>query len=423
MVTYGTHEPKRTAPALRLSLDSAVASIPSSHKWTIANVFHSGNGQALADALKAGNCLSAIDRSFKDMRSTSGFLLEGSTGEQGRIYRTNAVPGARTDQDSYCGELGGIMGVLQVVKCIAQVHQVHSGKLRLGLDGKGALEQVGRAEPVRPSDRSFDLLAEIRSTCVSLPVQVEFFWIEGHQTERHGREDYAGYLNRLCKAYWNETMNFPEPENTRVSNTTRGYGYEDTWPGQLDPEDVYNFAYGRATSIPYWQDGRHLMPTTGWIQVDWQVLGAAFRLWPRGKRQWLSKQHMARFFATGRVMLRRWDHDRCPRCEANNENSDHILRCSAPSARQQWVESLDSLAVKLEEYRTHPDISRFIMAKLRAWPHTDRLSFSGLGIDKIVLAAGSYQDQIGWSNLLLGRLTGFWRDAHDEWIVQMSTKW
>jgi hypothetical protein len=152
------------------------------------------------------------------MRSTSGFLLEGPRGEAGRIYGTNAVSGARTDQDAYRGVLGGIMGMLQVVKCVAQVHHVHSGKLRVGLDGKGALEQAGFSAPVRPPHRSFDLLAEIRSICVSLPVQVAFFWIEGHQTERHGREDYAGYLNRLCnnlaKDYWNETMTSPEPENT-----------------------------------------------------------------------------------------------------------------------------------------------------------------------------------------------------------------
>jgi hypothetical protein len=82
-----------------------------------------------------------------------------------------------------------------------------------------------------------------------------FFWIEGHQTERHGREDYVGYLNRLCdnlaKAYWNETSSLPEPENTRVNFTTWGFGYEGTWPGQLDPEEVYNVAYRRAVSIPY----------------------------------------------------------------------------------------------------------------------------------------------------------------------------
>jgi hypothetical protein len=320
------------------------------------------------------------------------------------------------------------MGVLQVIKCIVQVHHVTRGKIRLGLDGKGALDQAGLSEPVRPSDRSFDLLTEIRSICVRLPVQVECFWIEGHQMERHGHEDYAGYLNRLCdnlaKAYWNETISSPEPENTRINFTTWGFGYEATWPGQFDPEEVYNFAHGRAVSVPYWQDGRHPMTATGWIQVDWHVLGPAFRLWPRGKRQWLSN-HMAKFSATGRVMFRRkeWEHDRCPRCDAENEDSNHIFRCPAPSAHQQWKESLDSLEVKLEDLWTHPDISRIIMAKLRAWPHSDGLSFRGLGLDKTVLAAGAYQDQIGWTNFLLGRLTGFWRDAQDEWIVQTSTKW
>jgi hypothetical protein len=185
---------------------------------------------------------------------------------------------------------------------------VQTGKLRLGLDGLGAMEQSRKQEPGRPSDRSFDLLAEIRALCVRLSVQVEFFWIEAHQTERHGREDYFGYLNRLCdnlaKAYWNETRNFPAPEEARVNFTTWGFGYEGAWPGQLDLKDLYNATYGRAKTITYGQEGRHPMPAGGWIQVNWIVLGQAFRLWPRGKRQWLVSKHMARFSATGRVILR-----------------------------------------------------------------------------------------------------------------------
>jgi pyrroloquinoline quinone (PQQ) biosynthesis protein C len=66
------------------------------------------------------------------------------------------------------------------------------------------------------------------------------------------------------------------------------------------------------------------------------------------------------------VMMRHkeWDHDRYPRCEGTNEDSDHILRCPARSARRQWLESLESFASKLEEYRTHPDIWRVLMVKL-----------------------------------------------------------
>jgi hypothetical protein len=198
------------------------------------------------------------------------------------------------------------MGVLHLAACVAQVHRVRSGKLRIGLDGLGAMEQSRLTRPTRPFDRSFDLLAEIRSTCQRLPFQVEFFWIEGHQTERHGKEDYAGYLNRLCdnlaKAYWNKTASQPEPENIQVNFTSWGFAYTKTWPGQMEVDDLYNYTYGREVSIPYWQDDRHSMPATGWIQVDWLVLGQAFNMWPSGKRQWLSK-HMARFSATGLVML------------------------------------------------------------------------------------------------------------------------
>jgi hypothetical protein len=105
-------------------------------------------------------------------------------------------------------------------------------------------------------------------------------------------------------------------------------------------------------------------------------------------------KHMDLFSATGRVMLQRkkWEHDRCPRCEAPKEDSDHILLCPVPSVRQQWQLSLEAPDLKLEEYRTHPDICR---------PHTATLSFRGSGITQTVLNATYYQDQIGWKNFLL----------------------
>jgi hypothetical protein len=236
-------------------LDAAIEAIPSSHRWTIGTVFHSDNGKVVAEAIQQGTCLCISDGSFKTMQSTSGFLLEGPSGEEGRIYSTNAMPKARSDQDSYRGELGGIMGVLHVAVCVAQVHRVQTGKPRLGLDGQEAMEQSSLTRPVRPLDRSFDLLAEIRATCQRLPFQVEFFWMEGHQTERHRKEDYVGYLNRLCdnlaKVYWNETASLPEPENIRVNFISWGFGYDNTWPGQMDMEDVCNYTYGQAVSIPY----------------------------------------------------------------------------------------------------------------------------------------------------------------------------
>jgi hypothetical protein len=49
------------------------------------------------------------------------------------------------------------------------------------------------------------------------------------------------------------------------------------------------------------------------------------------------------------------------------------------------------------------------MAKLRAWPHTANMSF-GADLEPTVCQALA-QDNIGWKNLLYGRMSGFWQDA------------
>jgi hypothetical protein len=83
---------------------------------------------------------------------------------------------------------------------------------------------------------------------------------------------------------------------------------------------------------------------------------------------------------------------------------DDILRC---------------LSGKLQEFSTHPDIERILMAKIRAWPHTDNVSF-GADLEPTVCQAVAIQDSIGWKKLLYGRMSGFWQDAQHEWLVQMQ---
>jgi hypothetical protein len=82
-------------------------------------------------------------------------------------------------------------------------------------------ESSGKS-PLVSSQKSFDLLTIIRRTVESLPIAVEFFWVEGHQMERHGKQDCNGDLNEICdglaKIHWNEhsTTDVPlAPPNKR----------------------------------------------------------------------------------------------------------------------------------------------------------------------------------------------------------------
>jgi hypothetical protein len=287
------------------------------------------------------------------------------------------------------------------------------------------MKQAATVGPVHSLMHSYDLLSEIRALCSQLSFTVAFFWVEGRQQERHGKEDYFGHLNDLCdnlaKAYWNQTLDSPSMEVVRVNDTTWGFGYEGVWPGQFNHTDFYEYTFGSKVSIPYWQDRRHPMPSTGWIQVDWHVLGKTFRLWPRGKRQCLIK-HLAQFSAAGCVMFRRdeWSHDRCPRSDCVNEDCAHVLLCPSASACTQWSVSLATFRDKLQQYQTQPDIERVLMAKLHAWNHTANLSF-GPDLDPSVRLALLSQDTIGWKNLIYGLMSGFWQDSQKTWLMRMQT--
>jgi hypothetical protein len=61
------------------------------------------------------------------------------------------------------------------------------------------------------------------------------------------------------------------------------------------------------------------------------------------------------------------------------------------------------------------------MATLRAWPHTENMHFGNL--DPTIAQALLSQDQIGWRNLLYGRMSGFWQDSQQEWLVSQQTRW
>jgi hypothetical protein len=144
------------------------------------------------------------------------------------------------------------------------------------------MKQAAILGPIHPKMRSFDLIAEIRALRARLQFTVDFFWIEGYQKEQHGKEDYYGYLNNVCdnlaKAYWNQTTNSASDEGPKVNYTTWGFGYEGVWPGQFSSKDFYDSTFGQTVSVPYWQDGRHPVPPSGLIQVDWITLGNVFAL-------------------------------------------------------------------------------------------------------------------------------------------------
>jgi hypothetical protein len=72
------------------------------------------------------------------------------------------------------------------------------------------MKEASGYHPLSAEQPSFDLLADIRNKIRQLPLTLSFFWVEGHQYERHGFVSYLGTLNGICdsmaKQHWNGSI-------------------------------------------------------------------------------------------------------------------------------------------------------------------------------------------------------------------------
>jgi hypothetical protein len=87
---------------------------------------------------------------------------------QHNIIAANVVPGLPDVQSSFRSELAGIFGQVILINAICTVHNIMSGAIESGCDGKVALEKVSQFdEQVDTNGQHFDLLSAIAQPSVT----------------------------------------------------------------------------------------------------------------------------------------------------------------------------------------------------------------------------------------------------------------
>jgi len=110
--------------------------------------------------------------------------------------------------------------------------------------------------------------------------------------------------------------------------------------------------------------------------------------------------------------MKRWrlrTQSKCPRCECEDEDKAHILRCQAPTAAGKWKKAIKELDIWLQATRTHPQLRQDLISGLQKW-HDDQ------PITRAVIEgtqAGTAQDDIGWGVVMEGCLSVRWREEQD----------
>jgi hypothetical protein len=169
--------------------------------------------------------------------------------------------------------------------------------------------------------------------------------------------------------------------------------------------------------------------------IDWINSEKAIKRLPFSKQLWISK-FSSGHCAVGKMMKIRkeWTHDKCPLCFEDNETNDHVLLCQDPRALQHWDTLATKLDKELQNMTTATTIRRTIMRKLHNW-RRKKDTILNLTNEYGERVASIAQDRIGWTNFMLGRISGEWACAQQDyldylgrrktgkrWLIALTTK-
>jgi hypothetical protein len=420
---------------LRLSPhdDSYVSYIrnQSRDKWTVGKFSATDEGLDFADAIRAHTAIAVSDGSYKDNRGSSASILVGNDINKA-ILSANYVPGDSASQSAYRSELAGISGSLTHISAVCEKYNIESGTVTLALDGESALKAVSKSVTPSAHWSDYDLIMDIRNSVSSLPIQVKWKWVKGHQDDHEAvsKLDVWSQLNvivdNLSKSYWNQNKHL-KPAAQIFKHEGWSISYKLSKMSCIQRGKVYDLLT-REKSHQLWSVQLEV-PLDDIKNVDWEAGGAAFK-----QLQFAQQRKIVKFAtnqcATGSIMERwgKWSHSACPRCGTPEENNTHVIKCKDPRAKTQWTTSMVKIDTWLATHDTCPLLRTQILKGLKSIRSSSPIVTS-IPSDTHKCRLGiMHQANLGWDKLMLGMISRHWaasQDSYYKFIGKRNTgkKW
>ena len=397
------------------TLASHCSKLHDGDRWAVEDIKSSDEGFSVASLISDKEAIEVSDGSHQGPHSASAFIITRRK-QQGapfsNVTGSNVVPGTPAEQDSYRAELGGLMGLVTALEVLCSLHKITSGAIELGLDGEGAYKAIFVSGPPQANDKAYDLLRAIRTKIACLPITVTGRHIKGHRDEEvayyklNRWERLNVQMDKAAKRRLAAAKQNPPAANRRLGVETLAVYFQGQKLSDINKPALYQEIYGKRTKARWVQ--LHKIPThLVDNNIAWEALHTAFKREPLGKRRWLCK-HCAKQCGVGKSMLRRkhQHHARCPRCDIEVEDTTHVITCKATSAYSHWVDATNCLHDWMINEGTNPQLADVIISRLGAWRAKDPLQPVTRPV--ALMPAMAEQDEIGWENFILGRISTKW---------------
>lgn len=277
-----------------------------------------------------------------------------------------------------------------------------------------SLHHMAQAQPSLVSD--WDILNEIRLSLPLLHTTPKIKWVKGHQDNTQDYEDLPllARLNVDADRFAGEFQD--------------SYGAERPQVLRLPHNGVQLFlggdtiTYQEKSAIQFAETGpplcEYIKETNKWSDkvmrsIDWDAHGTALH---RGNSKRVHLTKLVHDLLPTNSYAYRFVEDRtscCPTCTHDNEDRDHIIRCSHPS-RVRWRTACIRAIREATLTTTQPDLRTILTDGLTAW-------FQGNDIDPAVYPAKfakliRQQSAIGWRQLFNGRMSSEWARIQDDYL-------
>ena len=165
-----------------------------------------------------------------------------------RIISINTVLGPTDSQSAYRSKLAGISGSLLIIQAICNMHHIQAGCTTIGLDSQSALKSVSQKKQPKPQQPDFDLLCDIRTKLLQIPISVKWAWIKGHQDDHISFARLSPIAqdnviaNNIAKTYVKHLVTAQQPiPNPRFTDESWSLYLGPNKQTHLDKQRIYDY--------------------------------------------------------------------------------------------------------------------------------------------------------------------------------------
>ena len=412
---HGPHRPP-PPPVPMDTLSDILEQLPPDAHWAVqrCNEF-TDNGTYIANAIMDGEAVAISDGSLKNSFGTAAFVIEGAT-KLNRILGVNIVPGPLSDGKSYRCEISGLIAAVLVINAICKLHNITTGSVTIGCDNEAAIEIFDPGYIPNPQKDSYDMVMALRTLLRESPITWNHIHVAGHQDDKKDfpltrLEHLNVEMDSTAKAFWNHLYLQERHSMIPPHHQVHGEGWSiwdsnDTKVASPSTSALYDCIRGPVTQ-QYW--ARHdRYPHDAITSIDWEACGDNMEALGLYRRRQVTK-HASENCGVGKTLQgwKKQSHSKCPRCHADDEDTHHVLICTAQEASTVWDNNISKIDELLTTLDTEPDLQAALLLRLSQFRQQQPLTEEPWtpAIRDLI----QDQDNIGWKNFLEGLPSRRWR--------------